>query len=396
MKESITLNKWVVSSLPFVWGPLDLPVNGLGLPDALPFCLGVEPDSGCVIQLHDESVKSALSKAYLEGSVLTSNMDDQGIGRNYADDFITFIEKVAPQAELTNLKVLEIGCGNGYLLKCLSEKGVDVLGIEPGNHGQVGAKKWGVPIVQDTFPSHSVDQKFDLVIAFGVLEHVENPVEFLSLIANNLSSTGTVIMAVPDAGPCIVSGDVSTLFHEHWSYFDQNTLFNTVKLAGYSNLKCELSGYGGSIYCAMKKNIINDELSSDEVQLAIIRANNFIDQARKHVKTLSNYIKDIQDKGETLAVYVPGRVINALSIADIAFDHIRFIDDNPVLLGTYFPGINIRIESRQELLASPTDNVIIMSRTFGSKLAAELKSEMKSQTNIVTIDHVLTETHDYD
>jgi len=210
---------WHIPSLPFVWSPLKVPTNGGDLPDRLPFSLGVEPTTGCVIQLSDEEVKSALSKAYLKGSVLSGLMDDEGIGRVYAEDFLMFIEKSVPNNKLANTKVLEIGFGNGYLLKCLYEKGAEVLRIEPGNHGQNGAERWQVPIIQDSFPSKSVSEKFDLVIAFAVLEHFENPVKFLSLIMASLSDDGIVIMAVPDEGPYIDSGDASTLFHEHWSYF---------------------------------------------------------------------------------------------------------------------------------------------------------------------------------
>ena len=385
--------KWTIPSLPFVWSPLESPANGSNLPNELPFSLSVDPSTGCVIQMPDDEVKSALSKAYIKGSVLSGLMDDEGIGRMYAEDFLAFVLKVVPEAKLANLKVLEIGWGNGYLLSRLAGKGANVLGIEPGDHGQLGAKKWEVPIIQDNFPSNAVIEKFDLVLSFAVLEHVDNPVEFMSLIKHNLSDDGVVIMAVPDESPYIASGDVSTLFHEHWSYFDINALINTVRLAGYKEFLCELSGYGGSIYCAMNKSMVNVELSRVAVASAIIRANQYIDQARKHIQILDNYIREIQSKGSTLAVYVPGRAINTLSIANTSLGSIRFVDDNPLLHDTYFPGFNIPIESRQALIAKPTENVIIMSRTFGPQLAIELKAQLIADVNIVTIDDVLSLTH---
>jgi len=144
----------------------------------------------------------------------------------------------------------------------------------------------------------------------------------------------------------------------------------------------------------MTKATVNVVLSDDAVRSSTIRANWYIDQACQHVETLDNYLTAIQRKGESLAIYVPGRAVNALSIANTALDSIRFIDDNPMLVGTYFPGCNVPAESREMLIAKPTDNVIIMSRTFGVKLALELKQELKGQVNIVTIDDVLSLTKD--
>lgn len=390
MNNIIIEKKWMIPSLPFVWGPLESSSNGVDLPDELPFSLGVNPETGCLIQRPNNLVRYALSIAYSKGSTLSGLMDDDGIGKGYADDFINFIEKSSQELKLDDLKVLEIGCGNGYLLKCLADKGADVLGIEPGDHAQIGSKKWGVPIIQDNFPSSTINEKFDLILTFAVLEHIENPVEFLSLIKNNLSDDGILIIAVPDEGPYINSGDVSTLFHEHWSYFDKNTLLSTVRLAGYMDLKCELSGYGGSIFCSMKKSDANFELSIDDVQSAKTLANDYIDQSRKHVETFNIYVNEIYSKGETLAIYVPGRAVNALSIGNTEIGTTRFIDDNPLLVNTYFPGFDIPIENRESLISRPTDNVIIMSRTFGDKLAMELKAQMPSHVDIITIDCLLS------
>jgi hypothetical protein len=42
---------WEIPSLPFIFRPLDSPHNPTGIPDTLPFQLGVDPASGRLIQL---------------------------------------------------------------------------------------------------------------------------------------------------------------------------------------------------------------------------------------------------------------------------------------------------------------------------------------------------------
>lgn len=62
-------------------------------------------------------------------------MDDNGIGKLYADDFIKYIHE---EENIAGKKILEIGCGTGYLLYELQKEGAEVLGIEPGTYGIKG------------------------------------------------------------------------------------------------------------------------------------------------------------------------------------------------------------------------------------------------------------------
>src|SRR5690606_27621481 len=107
--------------------------------------LGVDPRTGLISQGPNAAVDGALEKAYRTADAMPSNFDESGIGRVYADDFLAFVAAEVP--ELSGLRVLEIGSGGGYLLACLRERGASVLGIEPGAHGQDGAREYGVEIV---------------------------------------------------------------------------------------------------------------------------------------------------------------------------------------------------------------------------------------------------------
>ena len=89
-------DSWKIPSLPFVWSALTSPENGNGLPDSLPFELGFDGKTGLITQKHNESVESALEFAYRQGSMLSGLMDEDGIGQNYAEDFLSFIFLVPP------------------------------------------------------------------------------------------------------------------------------------------------------------------------------------------------------------------------------------------------------------------------------------------------------------
>ena len=101
------------------------------MPDFLPFVLEQDYNTGLIQQKQNTQTINALNKAYQVGSVISGAMDDHGIGKMYADDFLGYILKCLG-SNLAGKKVLEIGCGTGYLLSLLRDRGASVLGIEPG------------------------------------------------------------------------------------------------------------------------------------------------------------------------------------------------------------------------------------------------------------------------
>jgi len=78
--------------------------------------------------------------------------------------------------------------------------------------------------------------------------------------------------------------------------------------------------------------------------------------------------------------------VNLIAMEDVATARLRFVDDNPRLLGTYFPGIPVPVEDRASLLARPPDEVIVMSRTFGPRLAAELRAALPPRVDVISWD----------
>jgi SAM-dependent methyltransferase len=359
---------WQVAFLPFVLGALDRPHNLAGLPDSLPFVLGVDPRTGLVSQGENAAVGEALEIAYRTAGAMPSNFDASGIGRVYADDFLAFIDQAA--RDVSGLRVLEIGSGTGYLLAQLRDRGATVLGIEPGAHGQAGAREHGVEIVHDFFPSEKVTGLFDLIVLSNVLEHLEDPVEFLRGLPAQLAPDGRVIIGVPDEAAYIASGDVSTLFHEHWSYFDRRTLENTARLAGLEIVELESASFGGSLYTVMRPADQPAELI--EVRDAIELAGLYARRAELNSDRIREFVDGATRDGRTLGVFVPSRFVNVANIGGFTLDAVRFFDDDESAHGKFYAGFNAPIESRDALIAHPTDTVLIMSQTFGPRLAAAL------------------------
>ena len=131
--------------------------------------------------------------------------------------------------------LLEVGCGTGELMSVLVQKGFDVVGIEPGKQARLHAQRHhGLNVLADL---DQAPHSFSGAILWHVLEHVEDPVAFLTKIRSRLTSEGLLVVAVPNAA----SRD-ATLYGSRWVawhaphhrwHFEPPTLDRVLKEAGF-------------------------------------------------------------------------------------------------------------------------------------------------------------------
>jgi SAM-dependent methyltransferase len=89
-------------------------------------------------------------------------------------------------------KILEIGCGEGLLLKELSRRDFNVFGIEPSKTATEQARRSGLNVVQGYFPETRVPGPFNAIIMSHVLEHIQDPIDLLRNL-NNLTLGGYIL-----------------------------------------------------------------------------------------------------------------------------------------------------------------------------------------------------------
>ncbi len=391
----MTALHWHIPALPFIYRPLETPDNGYGLPNTLPFVVTLDETSGLLRQLPDAAVAAALERAYEVGSEIPGLMEEQGIGREYADDFIALLADARGSADLAGARVLEIGCGTGYLLSRMRDLGATVLGVEPGPHGQTGSKTYGVPVVQGFFPCEGVAGEFDLIVMYLVLEHLPDPTVLISQACSHLAKGGRVAIVVPDAEPFLEEGDVSTLFHEHYSYFTAATLATTLRKTGATGIRVRRSALAKLLFATFgvassnERDAHPDDVAFDRtLASSIALAHGFQAAVAQTTKRLEDYLSDARSKGESVGVYVPGRFVNYVAMAGLSVTGLRFFDDSAATHGKFFPGIAVAVENRDDLIKRPASRVLVMSKSFGKKIKDRLVPLLPSTTAITTLDEL--------
>jgi SAM-dependent methyltransferase len=97
--------------------------------------------------------------------------------------------------------LLEVGCGTGYVLSAIraSRPDLDVVGAEffPDGLHLARRRLEGVPLVQADARSLGIEEAFDVVGAFDVLEHIDRDDEALQAMLTALRPGGGLVVTVP-------------------------------------------------------------------------------------------------------------------------------------------------------------------------------------------------------
>lgn len=100
--------------------------------------------------------------------------------------------------KILNLKYLEIGCGKGIVVQSLRQKGLDVCGVELANISPLSTVQeyvlTGTSFIDLTEPSRN---EYTGILLLDVIEHIENPSEFIMEIFNYYPNVKELVLTVP-------------------------------------------------------------------------------------------------------------------------------------------------------------------------------------------------------
>jgi len=98
------------------------------------------------------------------------------------------------------IKVLDVGCGAGYFLSVLKDNNVCCKGIEVASHLVKYCQDKGLNVCANEL-SEELDEEYDVITMFDVLEHLSDPVSTLNMIKKKLKRGGYCIAFTPIFNP---------------------------------------------------------------------------------------------------------------------------------------------------------------------------------------------------
>jgi ubiquinone/menaquinone biosynthesis C-methylase UbiE len=94
------------------------------------------------------------------------------------------------------MKILDVGCGEGTMVRLLEESGSVVYGIDI-NADAVRTARHPRIAQASAVELPFADGSFDLCVGSHVIEHLESPRDFLSELARVVTSNGRVVLIYP-------------------------------------------------------------------------------------------------------------------------------------------------------------------------------------------------------
>jgi SAM-dependent methyltransferase len=148
---------------------------------------------------------------------------------------------VSQMKNMNNKSFLDVGCFDGTLLNFAKEKGFSTWGIEYQKEAAQKAEEshpgqifWG------RLEDFKTDQKFDVITAVGLIEHLQDPLSLLKIAQNHLSDQGILLIQTPNQGSLLsrLMGRFWFCYAapEHTFYFSRESLKKLAEDYGFEEV----------------------------------------------------------------------------------------------------------------------------------------------------------------
>jgi 2-polyprenyl-3-methyl-5-hydroxy-6-metoxy-1,4-benzoquinol methylase len=141
-----------------------------------------------------------------------------------------------------NKVVADVGCGAGSFIDHIAGLASEVIAIEPTKMYHDSLSDRGYKVFSY---ANEAKTKFnngvDIIVSFQVIEHVENPIEFLKEIYSLVKKGGKLIIATPNHDDILMKllpKSFPSFFYRraHRWYFDEESLSYCLEQSGFKNI----------------------------------------------------------------------------------------------------------------------------------------------------------------
>ncbi len=338
--------------------------------ELLPFLdLGCQPLANAFHPAHEEPASYPLVVAHcctcghkqLTASVPPDLMFRQypyrsGVSETAREDFRQLAKHIVRQRG--KCRVLDIACNDGTFLEELEAVGCEAVGVEPArNLVRVAAEK-GLTVHGRYWTKELAGflGQFDVITAMNVLAHTDDPLTFLLDCRRGLKPGGMIIVQTSQVD-WIARGEFDCVYHEHVSYFTEESLRRLAVRAGYSvSANVYMPIHGGS-----RRTVLSDPLGEC--------AGKFHQSAMEARECVAS----LREQGYVVCGYGAAAKGNMrLNTANLCLDFIA--DDTEEKQGTFTPGMNIPVVSPERLRGVEKLAIVILAWNVAEEIIAKAKA----------------------
>ena len=151
------------------------------------------------------------------------------------------IREIEKYSKRKNMKLLDVGCGTGWITNIYHKHGFNVTGLEPSKTRAEHARiNYNIEIISDYIENIEVEKQFDLVIMRHVIEHFSDPFNIILKAKELLTVNGLMLVVVPNInclGRYIFGTKWTWVLPWHCAFFTPKACKHIFKRSGLTVLK---------------------------------------------------------------------------------------------------------------------------------------------------------------
>lgn len=154
--------------------------------------------------------------------------NEQAHSQAFQDHLHAILELITHHFQ--NQSLIEVGCGKGLFLEMLRDHGFPITGVDPSYEGSN-------PAILKQYFTPATGIRADGIILRHVLEHIQQPLDFLAALRDANGGHGRIYIEVPCFDWICSRCSWFDVFYEHVNYFrlaDFHRMFGQIHHAGHS------------------------------------------------------------------------------------------------------------------------------------------------------------------
>lgn len=202
---------------------------------------------------------------------------------------------------------IDVGCGNGHLLKTVAEDGWNVFGTEFTHEAVEICRSKGIKMQEGPLDVNNYEKgSFDVVTSIEVMEHIQNLHEEVEKFSQLLRKGGILYITTPNfnsLSKLIMKENWSIVeYPEHLCYFTPSTMNRLLSAHGFKKVKISTTGINVSR--------LSSPASPDEAAISRSKEEKLREAAETNplasfAKRTANSLLTLTGRGDTLkALYI--------------------------------------------------------------------------------------------
>jgi SAM-dependent methyltransferase len=281
-------------------------------------------------------------------------------------------------------RVFEFGCNDGVLLERLRGPGIECAGIDASENVAALARAKGLDVVTGFLTEEYVRganaiEYFDLVTCSNVFAHIHELRNTLRAVKLLLKPRGLFAIEVHDGELLVKDKQFDTIYHEHLTYFTEETLRFLLERHDFEFVMCErTSMHGGGLRMLARKSAQRRVQASRTLAAHEEIKPGFLDPSLERCR---RQVRELYERHGLLVGYgAAGRAQMFINLTQTARYFSRVYDDSPFRQGRFIAGTDVPIKA---FAGERADCAVILAWNYAEDILGRTQGSFRTVVTLL-------------